>query len=348
MAFDFHKTLSEKIAVLKPSTPASRRAVYEAVRQNLLAHVRAAAPGIPVLTVIAHQRELETAILSIESEARRHDPPAPPPEKKPRLKKSQPEAPREAAPATTETEQPIEPKSAPPEKTEPAPVVEPTPETAAAPAVEPTAETAAAPAVPKEAPAATAEDKESEPQAPAVVEPTDMPPAPSAQPPTIAPPDAPIAPIEEPVMDSAPAPIEPEPISREPEQPHYEEPSPERRSGASWKIAIYVTTAAVIGATIVLAAAFTWNAFEVMPLPPPPKPTAAVKATVKAVEAPPAAAGLIASAGFNVAAQAPFKQGMGLLAQGNYAKAILAFDNSIRLDPSSTRGLRLPCVRPLE
>ena len=135
-------------------------------------------------------------------------------------------------------------------------------------------------------------------------------------------------------MDSAPAPIEPEPIHRELEQQHYEEPPSERRSGASWKIAIYVTTAAVIGATIVLAAAFTWNAFEVMPLPPPPKPTAAVKATVKAVEAPPAAAGLIASAGFNVAAQAPFKQGMGLLAQGDYAKAILAFDDSIRLDPS--------------
>ena len=98
MAFDFHKTLSEKIAVLKTSTPATRRAVYEAVRQNLLAHVRAAAPGIPVLTVIAHQRELETAILSIESEARRHDPPAPPPEKKPRLKKSRTGSPARSRP----------------------------------------------------------------------------------------------------------------------------------------------------------------------------------------------------------------------------------------------------------
>jgi Tfp pilus assembly protein PilF len=332
LAFDFHKTLSEKIAVLKPSTPATRRAVYEAVRRNLLAHVRAAAPGIPVLTVIAHQRELETAILSIESEARRHDPPAPPPERKPRLKKSQPEPQPQAAPVSA-IEQPSEIKPAPLEKVELAPVLPPPPETVAAPVAPEEAPVAAGDEAPS-APVEDVEDKESKPSTPVTAEPTETIAEPGPEPAAITLSDAPITPVEQPAIESVSAPTEPEPVHYALDTQTFDEPVPEQRTGASWKIAIYVTTAAVIGATIVLAVAFTWNAFEVMPLPPPPKPTATVKATVKAVEAPPAAAGLIASAGFSVAAQAPFKQGMGLLAQGDHAKAILAFDDSIRLDPN--------------
>jgi tetratricopeptide (TPR) repeat protein len=329
LAFDFHKTISEKVAALKPNTPATRRAVYEAVRQNLLAHVRAAAPSIPVLTVIAHQRELETAILSIESEARRHDPPPPPPERKPRQKKPEAKAPTEADPAPAPTAQ-IESAE---EKIQPAPALDPAPASVAA----TEAPKDASPASKEEA-LATAKDERD----PASVDTTRalesaIAPEPVAtvamshdEPPQIETPEVRITSVTAPVETEATAP-ESEFVQYESEPADADGPI-EPPTRAPLKLVIYVTTAAVVGATIVLAAAFTWNALEVAPPAPTPKSAPVAKGTVKAVEAPPGAAGLIASAGFNVAAQAPYRQGLDLLAQGDLTRAILAFDDSIRLD----------------
>jgi tetratricopeptide (TPR) repeat protein len=285
LAFDFHKSLTEKIARLSPSTPTTRRAVYETARENLLAHVRAAAPSIPVAAVIAQQRALEEAILAIETEARRHDPPAPPPPPVPKRKPPEPQS------------------AAKDESALPAPAVAEGPVEAAA----------HEQATPEQVPDLTLVAELS---APDPGPPPPKPPAPPAEP-------EPLLDVEQPA-DEEDQQIA-EAVFQEPERP----PAP--AAGAPWKVAIYVATAGLIGATIVFAAALTWRAIEKKP-PPPVKPQ--IQATTKAVEAPPAASALISGAGFSAAAQTSFKQGVGLLAQGELDRAILAFDDAIRLDPT--------------
>jgi tetratricopeptide (TPR) repeat protein len=296
LPFDFHKSLTEKIAALRPSTPVTRRAVYDAARENLLAHVRAAAPNISVATVVTQQRELEQAILAIENEARPHDPPAPPPPPVPkRPPEPKPEPPAivdEVADGGEQSE--TEEKSEEVVEAEPASDPEPAAGAVSASTPEPVADAAASAA---ELPSA------------------DLPPDLRSRPELL--------------------PEEPFPAADEPEQaPEAEANEPTvaaPRAGTPWKVVIYVGTAAVIGATIVFAAAAAWRALDIRPAAPS---TANVSPTTKPVEAPPAASALIAGAGFNVAAQASLKQGIGLLAQGDLDRAILALDDSIRLDPT--------------
>lgn len=116
--FDFQASLTEKIAALKPSTPVTRRTVYDEAREALRQYVRASAPNIPVPAAIARQRELEAAILAIETEARRHDPPLPPRPVEPPRSRPKP------APVPPPQEAKPEPEKAP----EPAPVADAAPE----------------------------------------------------------------------------------------------------------------------------------------------------------------------------------------------------------------------------
>ena len=74
MSNQLQEDLAARIAGLKPD---ARRAVYERARAALQAEVRASAPFMPVQTVVARRRELEKAILAVEREAERHDPPPP-------------------------------------------------------------------------------------------------------------------------------------------------------------------------------------------------------------------------------------------------------------------------------
>jgi tetratricopeptide (TPR) repeat protein len=326
LASDFHKSLTEKIAALRPSTPATRRAVYEAAREKLLAGVRAAAPSIPVAEVIARQQALEEIILAIETEARRNDPPAPPP--------------------------PPVPKRKPPTEPKPASQSEPLSSLEAKPEPQPSVETKAEPESSHETQPAAADSSSDREEETRSVQSVANEESKLAQSPALellvakfsasaAPPSA---------RDVAVAPTLPEELeeSREEiqqaedrfkpaestEEVEYEEGSEGvlsavERTGAPWRIAVYVAAAATIGATIVFAAAFAWRAFETKPVA-----KVTVQATTKPVEAPPEASALITGAGFAAAAQAAFKQGVDLLAQGDAERAILALDDAIRLDPT--------------
>jgi Tfp pilus assembly protein PilF len=71
---ELEKHLAGRIA---GRAPGARRAVYDEVRAGLQSEVRAAAPFMPVQTVVARRRELENAILAVEREAARSDPSRP-------------------------------------------------------------------------------------------------------------------------------------------------------------------------------------------------------------------------------------------------------------------------------
>jgi hypothetical protein len=71
---ELEKHLAGRIA---GRAPAARRAIYDEVRAGLQSEVRAAAPFMPVQTVVARRRELENAIIAVEREAARADPARP-------------------------------------------------------------------------------------------------------------------------------------------------------------------------------------------------------------------------------------------------------------------------------
>jgi len=71
---ELEKHLAGRIA---GCAPVARRAIYDEVRAGLQSEVRAAAPFMPVQTVVARRRELENAILAVEREAARSDPSRP-------------------------------------------------------------------------------------------------------------------------------------------------------------------------------------------------------------------------------------------------------------------------------
>lgn len=70
MPNELHERLAEKVAGLAPD---ARRAVYDQAREALQTEVRAAAPFMPVQTVVARRRELESAVSAVEREASRKD-----------------------------------------------------------------------------------------------------------------------------------------------------------------------------------------------------------------------------------------------------------------------------------
>lgn len=74
MPSELEKHLAGRIA---GCAPVARRAIYDEVRAGLQSEVRAAAPFMPVQTVVARRRELENAILAVEREAARSDPSRP-------------------------------------------------------------------------------------------------------------------------------------------------------------------------------------------------------------------------------------------------------------------------------
>jgi tetratricopeptide (TPR) repeat protein len=83
---ELEQHLAETTAGLDPD---ARRVVYARAREALQNEVRASAPFMPVQTVVTRRRELENAIMNVEREAGKSDPPrprtppAPPPETKP-------------------------------------------------------------------------------------------------------------------------------------------------------------------------------------------------------------------------------------------------------------------------
>ncbi|HEX5777840.1 MAG TPA: tetratricopeptide repeat protein [Xanthobacteraceae bacterium] len=79
MLNELQQHLAEKTAGLDAD---ARRAVYARAREALQNEVRASAPFMPVQTVVARRRELENAIMAVEREAAKADPPrgvTPPP-----------------------------------------------------------------------------------------------------------------------------------------------------------------------------------------------------------------------------------------------------------------------------
>jgi len=87
LASELQSRLSEQIARLPEPTPANRRMLYEEARTALNAEIRAGAPFVSVQEAVKRRRELETAIIAIEREAARKEPPPEPKtfERKPEL-----------------------------------------------------------------------------------------------------------------------------------------------------------------------------------------------------------------------------------------------------------------------
>ena len=77
MPNELEQHLAEKTAGLGAD---ARRAVYTRAREALQNEVRASAPFMPVQTVVTRRRELENAIMAVEREAAKADPPRPAPQ----------------------------------------------------------------------------------------------------------------------------------------------------------------------------------------------------------------------------------------------------------------------------
>lgn len=102
MLNELQQHLAEKTAGLDAD---GRRSVYERARTALQNEVRASAPFMPVQTVVARRRELENAIMAVERDAAKADPPrrmTPPPA--PKAEALQVGAGPEQPPSTSENE----------------------------------------------------------------------------------------------------------------------------------------------------------------------------------------------------------------------------------------------------
>ena len=111
MPTDLEKHLAGRVAGLAPD---ARRAIYDEVRAGLQSEVRVAAPFMPVQTVVARRRELENAIIAVEREAARTDPPRPFVPVPPKLISPEPVLSEPEIPADVETTAPaIEPEREP-------------------------------------------------------------------------------------------------------------------------------------------------------------------------------------------------------------------------------------------
>jgi tetratricopeptide (TPR) repeat protein len=78
LASDLQSRLAEQIARLDPATASKRRTIYDEARATLNADIRAGAPFVSVQEAVRRRRDLETAIIAIERDAARTDPPPEP------------------------------------------------------------------------------------------------------------------------------------------------------------------------------------------------------------------------------------------------------------------------------
>lgn len=292
------------MAGLKQSTPAARRAVYDELRTTLKEEVRAAAPFMPVQTVVAKRRELENAIIAVERLAAKSDPPPPPP---PKFVK-QPSPPPEVMEITAETpqsvadEQPPETVSSAETEAKPASVVP----AGVVPIVEYLVE------IPQAAIYSSQSDdraqRSSGQTAPVPEEHTRLQPQ-----------------HEEARQVAEFAPPDEEEVGLRPARP----------------LAVYIGAAAVvIGAILVAVVMFTGSteppvkqAAKGRVTPVPSDSQLAIRPS-DIPPAPPAAVEMIKSAGFGPAAQNSLKEANTLLARGDWERAIASYDDAIRLDPT--------------
>jgi Tfp pilus assembly protein PilF len=300
---DLEKQIADRIAGLAPD---ARRAVYAEMRAGLQSEIRAAAPYMPVQTVIARRRELEDAIMLAERAAARADPPRP---FLPALPKFiSPEA---AAPTQTEEPAPeMEPESEPEPAPDPAALSSPPP-TAAVEELE-------------------VEDARSEPAEPDQVEGVQPEAIWEVQSPT--PPGLPIEP-------SSALPIEPSPpsdrfskidlgVDRGEEIFRPALSTEGRRTFLLYTgVVALVICAVALGAVIV---GWRLDEMRVRELPPTATPAAPVPASP--------ASELIRGAGFQSAAQEAIREGNAFLSRREFDRAIAAFDDAIRLDPGAAEA----------
>ena len=292
MPTELEKHLAGRIAGLAPD---ARRAVYDELRAGLQSEVRAAAPFMPVQTVVARRRELENAIIAVEKEAARSDPP----------RAFVPNPPKPAAPEPVPTE----------------PVTSAAVETST-PANEPERELEMVAKQGESTPPAVAEYENRPTEARKEIKPGFVAaPAPES-----------IAEITEPhraetsAASEAPPEIAFEAVATEPFEEHGDPPPPmkDRRP-----VILYAGVLALALCAAALAAAIVGIGFEqateraVAP--------AATSRAVPVTSGP--AAELIKSAGFQGAAQEALKDGTAHLARREYDRAIASFDDAIRLDP---------------
>jgi tetratricopeptide (TPR) repeat protein len=300
LASDLQLRLAEQLARLDSTSPERRRAIYDEARTALNAEIRAGAPFVAVQEAVRRRRELETAIIAMEREAARNDPP-------PALKKFE----REVVPE---------------------PVKEAVPVVSADPA---TAETSAF-----ELPSTAAHPRESE--------------SPESQSNSQAALDSRLRGNE---RDSDADPSEQVPIPAPPEgvpdassnaiieqiDLDFGEPEHVPRHSALRSFTLYAAVVVLVLGIVVAAAMIAGlGVDEVRVTDSTPSQTRSPELRLRTgpsgVAPSNPAAALFRSAGFNTAAAGALKEGTALLERGDVDRAIVAFDDAIRLDPREPAG----------
>lgn len=350
MANDLRAMLAQLIAGLQPSTPATRRAVYDRAREMLKAEVRAAAPFMPVQAALDKTRELEAAIAAIEAEAARQERPAPAPPEEPAPSASRHNTARHRESgdqaATSEPQAALDSRShGPSAPTEPDAAPAPPPAAALAESrpVEQEAASEQAALAPELSTAVGAPLSAGLQQVPAPImvklEPPEPPEAqehrqleedegrPHAQ----AVLDSSSGLARGPRADERRTSAESESAAE-----HIDDVQP-LTAGPSRALVTYLVVAAIAVGIAVIAAAFVGSLFDRFGFSAtksaPPVAATPRSGTVTPLSVGNPSAELIKGAGFSAAAEQALREGNLLLARGDYDGAIAAFDDAIRLEP---------------
>lgn len=318
--------------------PAARRSVYERAREALQNEVRAAAPFMPVQTVVTRRRELENAIMAVEREAAKADPP------RPRRPVTPPvETPAEPAAEAAETAA----AASAPESTETADEMVPDRDVQHEAQPQPAQEASAAPAA---TPSGLAEAQYFSGILEAPLRPRA--PADSDPPPELPEPQ----PVNEPAAtkERAAPPPPPKEQARIPESllRDLSEDSPRREDDTipdeqaeivietrGRPLILYVAVVALVLCAAALAALLVGFSLEAPPSTaarearPRPAPAALPKPATPEAK-------LLRDAGFVDAAKHTLEEGNTHLSRREYARAIASYDDTIRLDPDNVDALR--------
>jgi tetratricopeptide (TPR) repeat protein len=325
---DLEKHLADKVAGLAPD---ARRKIYDEVRAGLQSEIRAAAPFMPVQTVVARRRELENAIIAVERAAARSDPPRAfvPEPPKPVVAQPVPPLPDVQAPTTPLSNDPVPENAIAAANAESVPPAVAEIENQIANAVETEAIPSTASAV---APTETAD------QTTNAVEGGEIPPLASA---------AALADADEKATpEPAPTTMPPEQVADRPEllaaisaeisaatEPIETSSEPPLPLNNRRPLVVYaVVLSLVVGAVAVIVALIGGG------LDRTPQPAAPVVAAPLVPDRPSPAAELIKGAGFQTAAQDALRDGNTHLTSGDFDRAVAAFDDAIRLDPASAEA----------
>lgn len=327
MPSDLEKHLADKVVGLAPD---ARRKIYDEVRAGLQSEIRAAAPFMPVQTIVARRRELESAISAVERTATRSDPPrafAPEPPK-PVVPQPVPPMPDEQAPATALSNEPV-----------PENVIAAVNAESVSPAVveieSETTKAVEAEAIPP--PAAAAAPTGADDQTTNAVEAEVIPSHASTTAPTEA--------DEEAILEPAPTTTPPEQAADRPEllaaisaeisaaaEPLETSSEPLPLKSRRPLVVYAVVLSLVVGAVAVIVAVIGGG------LDRTPQPAAPVAAAPLVPDRPSPAAELIKGAGFQTAAQDALKDGNAYLQKREFDSAIASYDDAIRLDSASAEA----------